>query len=193
MTVICLELAAESSDYEDVAIQCYMQFAAIANTIAGFADSGISLWDEQDGFFKDLVVGPDGSWQRIDVFSWVGIIPLFAAEIVDRRLLTAAPRFAKMIGEHRSGMYDGHYVMECPTKSNARGERLLALVEPDKLRAILRHLLHEDEFMSSYGIRAVSKIHATRRDLGDIAGIGRAIIEYVPIGAVRFGCRPTTP
>ena len=57
MTMMCLELAAEDSDYEDVAIQCYMQFLAIANTIAGYSGGAISLWDEEDGFFKDLVVG----------------------------------------------------------------------------------------------------------------------------------------
>ena len=91
MTVMCLELAASDSDYEDVAIQCYMQFLGIANTIAGGSGMGISLWDEQDGFFKDVVVGPDGSAQRIDVFSWVGLIPLFACEIVDHRLLEASP------------------------------------------------------------------------------------------------------
>jgi hypothetical protein len=75
MTVMALELAAEDSDYEDIAIQCHQQFMGIANTIAGRSDPhghGLSLWDPDDGFFKDLVVAPDGSSQRIDVFSWVG-------------------------------------------------------------------------------------------------------------------------
>ena len=180
MTVMCLELTADNSDYEDVAIQCYHQFLAIANTIAGHSGMGISLWDEQDGFFKDVVVAPDGSRQRIDVFSWVGIIPMFAVEIVDQRLLKAAPLFASVMNAHRYGMFDGHYVSECPTKTNARGERLLALVDQEKLRAILGHLLAEDEFLSDYGIRSVSKLHAMRSDLGHVHGIGRALIEYVP-------------
>jgi hypothetical protein len=180
MTVMCLELNAEDSDYEDVAIQCYLQFLGIANTIAGGSGSHLSLWDEQDGFFKDLVVGPDGSVQRIDVFSWVGLIPLFACEIVDRRLLERAPKFRRVMDQHRYGLFDGHYVSECPTKTNARGERLLALVDSDKLRRILTHLLHEDEFLSKYGVRSVSRIHAMRQDLGHVHGIGRALIEYVP-------------
>lgn len=180
MTVMCLELTAVNSDYEDVAIQCYHQFLAIANSIAGHSGTGVSLWDDTDGFFKDLVVGPDGSSQRIDVFSWVGIIPLFAAEIVDKRLLDAAPRFACVMKQHRYGMFDGHYVSECPTKTNARGEHLLALVDQDKLRAMLKHILSESEFLSSYGIRSVSKLHAMRSDLGTVHGIGRALIEYVP-------------
>jgi hypothetical protein len=180
MTVMCLELAASDSDYEDVAIQCYLQFLGIANTIAGGSGMGVSLWDEQDGFFKDVVVGPDGSAQRIDVFSWVGLIPLFACEIVDRRLLAAAPRFERVMKMHRYGLFDGHYVSECPTKTNARGEHLLALVDAVKLRRILRHLLSEAEFLSDYGVRSVSRIHAQRQDLGHVHGIGRALIEYVP-------------
>jgi hypothetical protein len=180
MTLMCLELTASDSDYEDVAIQCYLQFLGIANTIAGGSGMGISLWDEQDGFFKDVVVGPDGSAQRIDVFSWVGLIPLFACEIVDRRLLEAAPRFHQVMNAHRYGLFDGNYVSECPTKTNARGEHLLALVDAEKLKRILQHLLSEDEFLSGYGIRSVSRIHATRQDLGHVHGIGRALIEYVP-------------
>ena len=180
MTVMCLELAAENSDYEDVAIQCYLQFLAIANTIAGFGGGSLSLWDEKDGFFKDQVVGPGGKTEHIDVFSWVGIIPLFACEIVDQRLLNAAPRFHSVMKQHRYGMFDGHYVSECPTKTNKRGEHLLSLVDADKLPAVLRHLLSENEFLSDYGIRSVSKIHAERSDLGTLQGIGRAIIEYVP-------------
>jgi len=180
MTLMCLELAASDSDYEDVAIQCYLQFLGIANTIAGGSGMGISLWDEQDGFFKDVVVGPDGSAQRIDVFSWVGLIPLFACEIVDRRLLEASPRFHRVMNAHRYGLFDGNYVSECPTKTNARGEHLLALVDADKLKRILQHLLSENEFLSDYGIRSVSRIHAMRQDLGHVHGVGRALIEYVP-------------
>ena len=148
MTLMCLELAASDSDYEDVAIQCYMQFLGIAKTIAGGSGMGISLWDEADGFFKDVVVGPDGSAQRIDVFSWVGLIPLFACEIVDQRLLKAAPRFHAVMNAHRYGLFDGMYVSECPTKTNARGEHLLALVDGEKLKRVLQHLLSESEFLS---------------------------------------------
>jgi hypothetical protein len=180
MALMCLELAACDSDYEDVAIQCYLQFLGIANTIAGGSGMGVSLWDERDGFFKDVVVGPDGSAQRIDVFSWVGLIPLFACEIVDQRLLKAAPRFDAVMKAHRYGLFDGHYVSECPTKTNARGEHLLALVDADKLRRILQHLLSEESFLSAYGIRSVSRVHATHQDLGHVHGIGRALIEYVP-------------
>ena len=180
MTVIALELAAEDSDYEDVAIQCYSQFLGVANTIAGYSSNTPSLWDPQDGFFKDLVIGPDGQHQRIDVFSWVGIIPLFACEIVDQRLLKNAPRFAAMLREHGGGLFDGHYICACPDHTNERGEHLLSLVDHTMLPHILQHVLSEHEFLSRYGVRSVSRIHAQRRDLGHIHGVGQAMIEYVP-------------
>ena len=184
MTAMALELTAENSDYEDVAIQCYTQFLGVANTIAGNAGknsrAGLSLWDPIDGFFKDLIVKPDGTSQHIDVFSWVGIIPLFACEVIEQRLLKNAPRFSAMLNEHAGGLFDGHTICACPTAINERGERLLSLVDYTMLPHILRHLLSEDEFLSNYGIRSVSKIHDLRRDLGHIEGVGQALIEYVP-------------
>ncbi len=183
MTAMALELAAEDSDYEDIAIQCYEQFLAIAAAVAGHADPhghSLSLWDPSDGFFKDLVVAPDGSSQHIDVFSWVGVIPLFACEIVDRRMLANAPRFASLLDRHAGGVFDGHTICECPAHSNERGEHLLALVDHTMLPRILAHLLNEDEFLSRFGIRSVSRVHAERRDLGHVQGIGQAMIEYQP-------------
>ena len=181
MTVIGLELAAEDSDYEDVAIQCYQQFLGIANTMCGHnVDGGVSLWDPHDGFFKDMVVSPDGSYHRIDVFSWVGIIPLFACEIIDQRLLKNAPRFDRLLTDHMGGLFDGHHICACPYHKNERGEHLLSLVDYTMLPHILWHLLSEDEFLSPYGIRSISRVHAERRDLGHIQGIGQAMIEYLP-------------
>ena len=79
MTLIALELAFDDPNYEDIAIQIYDQFLSIANAIGGHSDGSISLWDPEAGFFKDLVITPDGSVHRIDVYSWVGLIPLFAS------------------------------------------------------------------------------------------------------------------
>jgi len=179
MTVMCQELAAEDADYEDVAIQCYTQFLAIANSIAGHS-GGVSLWDDKDEFFKDLVVTPDGSSRHIDVFSWVGLIPLFATEVIDERLLKRTPRFRAVLEGHYQGMFDGRKVTHCPVQTNARGEHLLSLLGPHRLKCVLKRVLSEGEFLSRYGVRAVSRIHAERRDLGALPGIGQALIEYVP-------------
>jgi hypothetical protein len=180
LTVMALEIAVEDPAYEDIAIQCYSQFLAIANTIAGHTGAEVSLWDDVDGFFKDLVVTPDGSMHRIDVFSWVGIIPLFASEVVDARLLAGRTRFNALLWKHKGGMFDGSRICACPVHTNERGEHLLSLVDASMLVKILPRLFNEKEFLSGHGIRSVSKYHATRHDLGHIPGIGNALIRYIP-------------
>ncbi len=180
MTVMALELATEDPDYEGIAIQTFTQFLAIANAIAGHVDGGISLWDPDAGFFKDLIVDPDGKAHRIDVYSLVGLIPLFATEVIDRRLLAHVPRFHALLREHKGGRFQGSHVCACPDWENERGEHLLALVDHTMLPRILKRLLSEHEFMSPYGVRSVSRIHADKRDLGVLPGVGRALIEYVP-------------
>ncbi|MCG6862259.1 MAG: hypothetical protein LJE70_13440 [Chromatiaceae bacterium] len=158
----------------------YEQFLSIANAVTGHGDGDMSLWDAEDGFFKDLIITPDGGRYRVDVYSWVGLIPLFAAEVVDKRLLAGAPRFAALLKSHKGGFFQGNFVCVCPDWENARGEHLLALADHSMLARILERLLNEEEFLSDYGVRGVSKLHATRRDLGHIPGVGEAIIEYVP-------------
>jgi len=180
LTVMALELTQRDPDYEDMAIQIYEQYLAIANAVAGHGDGGIPLWDEGDGFFKDVITTPDGGHHRIDVYSWVGLIPLFATEVVDRRLLAGAPRFAALLKSHKGGFFQGNFVCVCPDWENERGEHLLALADHAKLERILQRLLNEEEFLSGNGVRGVSKLHATHRELGHIPGIGEAVIEYVP-------------
>lgn len=180
MTVMALELAVEDPDYEDTAIQTYEQFLNIANTIGGHTGTGVSLWDPEDGFFKDLLVAPDGRYHRLHVYSWVGLIPLFACEVVDERLLGKVPRFRALLDRHGGGVFHGHAICACPAHKNERGEHLLSLVDHTMLPSIIRRLFDEREFLSPYGIRSVSRIHAERRDLGVLPGIGQALIEYVP-------------
>jgi len=90
------------------------------------------------------------------------------------------PRFRMMLRNHRGGKFQGSYVCACPDWENRRGEHLLALVDHTMLPHILKRLLSAREFMSPYGVRSVSRIHAEQRDLGVLPGVGRALIEYVP-------------
>ncbi|MBT8137773.1 MAG: glucosidase [Gammaproteobacteria bacterium] len=180
MTVIALEIAAVQPDYEEIAIQCYEQFLAIAESISGYDRVGLSLWDEQDGFFKDVVVGPDGQRHTIDVFSWVGLVPLFACEVIGPGLLQASPRFAALLHEHRGGRVHGHFVTECPDEDNARGEHLLALVNRNMLRSVIERVLDERQFLSPFGIRSLSRAHGGGTPVGTVPGIGDVFIDYVP-------------
>jgi hypothetical protein len=180
MTVMALELAVQDPDYEDTAIQIYEQFLNIANSVGGHSGTGVSLWDANDGFFKDLLVEPNGQHHRVDVYSWVGLIPLFACEVVGQRLLEQVPRFRKLLDSHEGGIFHGNFICACPAHENDRGEHLLSLVDHTMLPAIVRRLFDEKEFLSPHGIRSVSRIHAERRDLGFLPGIGKEFIEYVP-------------
>jgi hypothetical protein len=180
MTVIALELATTDRNYENIAIQTYRQFLAIAHAIAGHSSVNLSLWDAQDKFFKDLVVTPDGQAHHIDIFSWVGIIPLFACEIIDSRLLENVPRFRHELNQHKSGLFDGEFICACPARVNEKGEHLLSLVDHTMLPGILERIFNEDEFLSSFGVRSLSRIHASKRDLGNIPGLGSGLIEYIP-------------
>ncbi len=180
MTVIALELTHGDPDYEDIAVQTYDQFLGISDALAGYASGRPSVWDAKAGFFKDLIIGPDGSWCHIDVYSMVGLIPLFATEVVDRRLLSRAPRFRERLRNHKGGLFHGHYVCACPDWENERGEHLLSVVDHTMIQPILSRLLDEQQFLSAFGVRSVSKIHEHHRDLGMLPGVGEAMIEYVP-------------
>ena len=180
MTAMALELAQDQIEYEDMAIQCYEQFLSIANSIAGHTSDKLSLWDPAAGFFKDLLIAPDGSYHRIDVYSYVGLIPLFACELVFPDILEKVPRFKALLEEHKGGMFDGHTICACPIHTNENGEHLLSLVDHTMIRHILRRLLDGTEFLSPHGIRSVSRIHAEQRELGMLPGVGTALIEYEP-------------
>ncbi|MCF8003101.1 MAG: glucosidase [Chromatiaceae bacterium] len=180
MTLIALELCVEDPQYEDIAIHCYKQFLAIAEAVAGSEETGTpSLWDMDQGFFMDLLETPEGA-HRIPVYSWVGLIPLFAVEIVNRRMLNHAPRFERLLKEHKGGLFRGSYVCACPDWENERGERLLSLVDHSMLPRILKRLLDEAQFLSAFGVRSLSRVHAKDQNLGFIPGIGNALIDYVP-------------
>jgi predicted glycogen debranching enzyme len=181
LTVMALELSTEDPEYEEMAIQCYLQFQSIAEAIAGrgMVDSA-SLWDMEAGFFKDLLITPEGESHYVDVYSWVGLIPLFATEVIDQRLLDSAPRFHELLRSSKGGLFHGSYICACPDWKNERNEHLLALVDHSMLPRILNRLLDESQFLSPYGVRSVSKVHETYRDLGWLPGIGEAYIEYNP-------------
>ncbi|NND60617.1 MAG: glucosidase [Gammaproteobacteria bacterium] len=180
MTVIALELNTRYPDYEPVAIQSYEQFLAIAESIRGFDPAGVSLWDVEDGFFKDVVVAPDGDVHWLDIYSWVGLIPLFACEVLAPELLAQAPAFSEILRQHKGGEVHGHFITECPHTGNERGEHLLALVDQTMLYQVLQRVLDEEHFLSPFGVRSLSREHASELPVGVVPGIGELHIRYTP-------------
>lgn len=161
MLSIALELAREDPAYEDIASKFFEHFVAIAEAMNSFGGTG--LWHEEDGFYYDVLQIDGRRAEAMRLRSIVGIIPLFAAEVIDDETLAALPGFAKRTRwflKHRQGVAE---TMACllpdPAKS---GRRLLALAAPERLRRVLRRVFDEAEFLSPHGVRSLSKHHAAR-------------------------------
>jgi hypothetical protein len=159
LLAIALELAREDSAYEDVASKFWEHFLFIANAINHLGDERTGMWDEEDGFFYDVLHLPDGSHTPLKVRSMVGLIPLFAVETLEPRLLARFPGFRRRMQwfvENRSDLTHNVASMVVPGKGE---RRLLSIVNPTQLGRILIRMLDEEEFLSPFGIRSVSRAH----------------------------------
>jgi hypothetical protein len=159
LLAIAMELAHHDRAYEDVASKFWEHFLYIAHAMNNRGNDGIELWDREDGFYYDVLHLPDGTRYPLKVRSMVGLIPLFAVETLEpetlRRLTGFRTRLEWFV-DHRPDLTCNVASMQ----SCGREERrLLSIVSPDQLRAVLRTMLDEREFLSPYGIRALSRIH----------------------------------
>lgn len=161
MMNIAIELARTDLAYQDMAIKFYEHFLWIAVAISGETHDGIGLWDERDGFFYDVLQLPDGSTVPLRVRSLVGLMPLIAVETVGQPTLDALPDFWRSINwlrTHREHLTQNLAVMEVEGYGNAK---IFAMPTKERLLSCLRYMLDEDEFLSPYGIRSLSKYHET--------------------------------
>jgi hypothetical protein len=178
MLAIALELAHHDSVYEDTATKFFEHFLAIAHAINNMGDDHIALWDEEDGFFYD-VLSVDGVAAPVRVRSVVGLIPLFAVETMDPSTLTKLPDFSARMRwflKNRPDLCGNIFQVDVPGEGE---RRLLSLVDPDRLRRLLTRMLDEDEFLSPHGIRSVSRWHAAHPAVVDLAGVSHRV-EYEP-------------
>jgi Glycosyl hydrolase family 63 C-terminal domain len=159
LMAIALELAREDSAYEDVASKFWEHFLYIANAINHLGEDGMGMWDEQDGFYYDVLHMSDGSHTAMKVRSLVGLIPLFAVETMEPRLIERFPGFKRRMQwfiENRRDLTHNVASMEIPGKG---ARLLLSIVDPGQLRRILRWMLDEEEFLSPFGIRSMSRAY----------------------------------
>jgi len=159
LLTIALELAREDSAYEDVASKFWEHFIYIADAMNKIGSENLGLWDEQDGFYYDVLHLPSGDHVPVRVRSAVGLIPLFAIETVEARVLDMFPGFKKRLEwfvNNRPDLTDNISTMRTPGQQD---RLLVSLVRADRLRRVLRYMLDEDEFFSPYGIRALSRFH----------------------------------
>jgi hypothetical protein len=160
MLMIALELARENRAYEDVATKFFEHFLYIADALNNIGGEGISLWDEEDQFFYDVLHMPDDSHVPLKVRSLVGFIPLLAVETIEPALLDALPEFKTRLEwflEHRPHLAKlvSHW-----HEPGMEERRLLALVRGHRMKRLLKRMLDPEEFLGDYGVRAISKYHA---------------------------------
>jgi hypothetical protein len=159
MLAIALELAQEEHSYEDVASKFWEHFCYIAYAMNHRGKDGLTLWDEEDGFYYDVLRLPDGSHFPLKVRSMVGLIPLFAIETLEPEMLERMPDFRRRLDWFVQNRPDLTGNLACMKTPGQEARRLLAITDPERLRRVLRLMLDENEFLSPYGIRAVSKFH----------------------------------
>jgi hypothetical protein len=160
MMAIALELAREDPVYEDIAIKFFEHFLYIAAAMAGLDGEGVSLWDEADGLFYDVLRTPDGARVPLRVQSMVGLIPLFAVETIEPDVLAVLPGFERRLGwflEHRPDLAQLVSRWHVP---GAGDRRMVALVRGHRMKQLLRRALDPGCFLSDGGLRSVSKYHA---------------------------------
>jgi hypothetical protein len=159
LLAIALELAREDQAYEDVASKFWEHFIHIAHAMNNIGRDNVELWDEEDGFYYDVLHTPDGRHTPMRVHSMVGLIPLFAIETLEPEMLDRLPGFRRRMEwfiQNRPDLTGNVASMEMPGKKE---RRLLSIVNQNRLRRVLKLMLDENEFLSPYGIRALSRFH----------------------------------
>lgn len=176
---IALELALHNPVYEDIATKFFEHFLNIAEAMNNIGEQGIGLWDEDDEFYYDVLNTSDGEIIPLKVRSLVGLIPLFAVEVLEHDLMERVPRFSKRARwflEHRPDLAK---LVSRWNECRKDERHLLSLLRGHRMKCLLRRLLDETEFLSDYGVRGVSKHHEANPYVFGCCG-NPLSVSYVP-------------
>jgi hypothetical protein len=179
MLDIALELARNHPAYEDVATKFFEHFIYIVNAFYDLGHKGISLWDEKDGFFYDTLHTTQDTYIPLKIRSFVGLIPLLATMTIEPEMLEKLPRF-----KHRMEWfieYRPHLLKNVAslTEKGAHGHYQLSIVNREQLARILERVFDPDEFLSDYGLRALSRYHTEHPFVFQVDGEERTV-QYEP-------------
>jgi hypothetical protein len=161
MMRIALELAEHNPVYESTATKFFEHFLAIAEAMTK-QNRNLGLWDEDDQFYHSVLQRPDGSSIPLRYFSLVGLFPLFAVEVLEPETLRRCPEFSarlQWVLQHRADLASLVSNWDVAGKGS---RRLLSLLRGHRMKALLRRMLNEAEFLSDHGVRGVSRMHADR-------------------------------
>jgi hypothetical protein len=176
---IALELAREDYIYEDAASKFFEHFLYIARAMSDIAGEGIGLWDDTDNFYYSVLSLPNGQNVPIRLRSVVGLIPLFAVEVIEQELLDALPHFRERLKWFLDKRPDLASLVSRWGDLGSNSRRLLSLARAFRMKSILARLLDENEFLSPYGIRALSRYHLEHPYVVDLNGVHYEV-DYDP-------------
>ena len=179
MLEMAVELAAQDPNYEEMVFKFIEHFYYIASAMNRQGDEG--MWDEEDGFYYDILRLPDGHTQRLKVRSMVGLLPLCASTVIEEWQRKSIPGAMGYINERLRRMPELKATIH-PTGPGYYGEAdrgILALVNPERLRRILTKMLDENEFLGPHGVRAISKFHEQHPYIFHVDG-QEYRVDYLP-------------
>jgi hypothetical protein len=176
---IALELARHNKVYEDIATKFFEHFLHIAEAMTNLGGDGVSLWDDQDQFYYDVLNTPDNQLIPLRVRSMVGLIPLFAVETIDQALLDELPDFAARLRWFLDYRPELARLVSRWHEPGMGDRRLLALVRGHRMKRLLTRMLDETEFLSDYGVRALSKVHDAEPYVFEVMGMPLSV-RYQP-------------
>jgi hypothetical protein len=180
MLAMALELARDNPAYEDMASKFFEHFMYIAYAMGHMdgADEHVDLWNDDDGFFYDVLHTPDGA-QPMKLRSLVGLVPLFSVQVIEPDDLARLPRFARRMQWFLDNRDDLRHLVTSQPGSDGIDRRLLSLVSGHRLRRVLGYMLDEHEFLSPHGVRALSRYHAEQPYVLHVNGMEHRV-DYEP-------------
>jgi hypothetical protein len=179
LLAIALELAKDDPVYEDMASKFWEHFLYIAHAMSHRGRDTMGLWNEEDGFFYDVLKLPDGTQFPMKIRSIVGLIPLFAVETLEPEVLDRLPGFKRRLEWFVDNRPDLTQDIACMKTHGMGARRLLSIANEKQLRDILRYMLDEKEFLSPYGVRALSRFHREHPYTLNVMGIEHRV-DYEP-------------
>lgn len=179
MLRIALELAQDDEAYEDIAIKFFEHFLLIGGAMTNIGGEGLGLWDDQDNFYYDWLVLPSGERMPLRLRSMVGLIPLFAVEVLEDEQLSRLPAFTRRMEwylQHRPKLAR---LVSRPDQPGVDKRRLVAIPRAFRMKRVLERMLDESEFLSPYGVRALSRAYLEKPYVFKCDGF-RSEEKYLP-------------
>jgi hypothetical protein len=178
MLEIAAELAITDPDYEDMALKFVEHFLWIASAMGHMGDD-MGMWDEEDGFYYDVLRLPDGKSQRLKVRSMVGLLPLCAATVFDGTLIQKNPELGERLGHFLQSRPELRTSIHDPLRPGVAGRRMASILDETRLRRVLAKMLDEQEFLSEFGLRSLSRFHADHPYVFNVGG-QEYRVSYLP-------------